>query len=289
MWERLTSLSRRRLVIIAIVVVALSVIVVTVIVVRNLTTGRAPSTATRAVREASEHTVAQAPASCASAQEPSQCVFATVKREALSLGDARVCDALADKERAGCVLAVAHERKDWEICDTLNGDEQTRCEDSVREAVAIDRLDRAICEGIVREALRVSCDESVVSRVVSDGSCAAHGIEVSLCENAAEFARIVAAGDVEACAVFDDEEMRFSCTGSVMERLDDEVGLSDDDEPPSVAESSDASIDSDGDGLTDAQEGVYGTDPANADSDGDGYSDGEEVSNGYNPLGEGRL
>ena len=48
--------------------------------------------------------------------------------------------------------------------------------------------------------------------------------------------------------------------------------------------------DSDGDSLTDYQEiKVYGTDPLKADSDGDGYLDGEEVTNGYNPLGEGRL
>ena len=36
------------------------------------------------------------------------------------------------------------------------------------------------------------------------------------------------------------------------------------------------SIDSDGDGLSDLVEAVYGTDPNNADSDGDGASDGAE-------------
>lgn len=71
-------------------------------------------------------------------------------------------------------------------------------------------------------------------------------------------------------------------------------------------------LDSDGDGLTDAQEELYGTDPMNSDTDGDGmtdrdearvfktdptnpdtdadgYSDGEEVRNGYDPKGPGRL
>jgi hypothetical protein len=43
-------------------------------------------------------------------------------------------------------------------------------------------------------------------------------------------------------------------------------------------------IDSDNDGLTDAEEKVYGTDPFNRDTDGDGYSDGVEVKSGYNPL-----
>lgn len=42
--------------------------------------------------------------------------------------------------------------------------------------------------------------------------------------------------------------------------------------------------DSDADGLVDAAEGVYGTDPDNPDSDGDGYLDGDEVANGGDPM-----
>lgn len=48
--------------------------------------------------------------------------------------------------------------------------------------------------------------------------------------------------------------------------------------------------DTDADGLTDAQEvNVYSTDPLNQDTDGDGFVDGQEVANGYNPAGTGRL
>lgn len=46
----------------------------------------------------------------------------------------------------------------------------------------------------------------------------------------------------------------------------------------------DRSIDSDCDGLTNAEEKLYGTDPNNPDTDGDGYSDGVEVKSGYDPL-----
>ena len=71
-------------------------------------------------------------------------------------------------------------------------------------------------------------------------------------------------------------------------------------------------LDTDGDGLTDAQEAiagtdlenvdtdadglgdreevqVYETDPFSADTDGDSFLDGQEVAAGYNPNGEGKL
>lgn len=45
-----------------------------------------------------------------------------------------------------------------------------------------------------------------------------------------------------------------------------------------------AEVDSDNDGLSDAMEALYKTDPSNPDTDGDGYKDGDEVANGYDPL-----
>lgn len=48
--------------------------------------------------------------------------------------------------------------------------------------------------------------------------------------------------------------------------------------------------DADIDGLTDAEEPVFGSDPTKPDSDGDGYSDGTEVGGGYDPSrGEGAM
>ncbi len=45
-----------------------------------------------------------------------------------------------------------------------------------------------------------------------------------------------------------------------------------------------SSLDSDGDGLTDAEEAIYGTDPSVPDTDGGGLSDGAEVAANKNPL-----
>lgn len=45
-----------------------------------------------------------------------------------------------------------------------------------------------------------------------------------------------------------------------------------------------APSDTDGDGLTDAEEtSIYKTNPSNPDTDGDGYIDGDEVRNSYDP------
>ena len=48
-------------------------------------------------------------------------------------------------------------------------------------------------------------------------------------------------------------------------------------------------LDSDGDGLLNADEPIYGTDIYNKDTDGDGYYDGDEVKSGYNPMGSGKM
>jgi hypothetical protein len=49
----------------------------------------------------------------------------------------------------------------------------------------------------------------------------------------------------------------------------------------------DLNRDSDGDGLKDWEEKIYGTDPNNPDTDGDGTSDGDEIKSSRNPLKKG--
>ncbi len=55
----------------------------------------------------------------------------------------------------------------------------------------------------------------------------------------------------------------------------------------SVSQGYSLNQDSDRDGLIDAQEAYWGTDPHNPDTDGDGYVDGEEVVSGHDPLKKG--
>lgn len=56
-----------------------------------------------------------------------------------------------------------------------------------------------------------------------------------------------------------------------------------------VAEANFSGLDTDGDGLSDAVETGFGTDPKKNDTDGDGYNDKEEVLSGFDPNGPNRL
>jgi hypothetical protein len=51
-----------------------------------------------------------------------------------------------------------------------------------------------------------------------------------------------------------------------------------------VVDAAEVQEDSDGDGLTDAEEERHGTDPYDKDTDGDYYWDGDELENGFDPL-----
>ncbi len=68
----------------------------------------------------------------------------------------------------------------------------------------------------------------------------------------------------------------------------DSDGLTDAEEE--TAGTSSTLPDTDGDGLTDTEEiQTYKTNPLSADSDSDGYLDKEEIGNGFNPNGTGKL
>lgn len=99
--------------------------------------------------------------------------------------------------------------------------------------------------------------------------------------------------------------------------VDDELGedeglLPEEEDLPPEEDPELSTIDSDGDGMLDVDEAIYGTDPFNPDTDqdglgdreevqvygtdpldpdtdGDSYLDGQEVAGGFNPNGEGKL
>jgi predicted small secreted protein len=65
---------------------------------------------------------------------------------------------------------------------------------------------------------------------------------------------------------------------------DDDDAVGDDDDAVGDDDDTAGNVDTDGDGLSDAEEASLGTSPTNPDTDGDGYLDGWEVAEGTNPL-----
>jgi len=79
-------------------------------------------------------------------------------------------------------------------------------------------------------------------------------------------------------------------TTSVVQSLTDTDGDGLTDAEEKIAGTNPNVVDTDGDGLSDYEEvKIYHTNPLNADTDGDGYLDGAEVKSGHNPNGPGKL
>lgn len=57
---------------------------------------------------------------------------------------------------------------------------------------------------------------------------------------------------------------------------------------PAAVTASESANDADKDGLPDALEMAFGTDPLKPDTDGDAYNDIDEINKGFNPLGQGK-
>lgn len=82
-----------------------------------------------------------------------------------------------------------------------------------------------------------------------------------------------------------EEPSPFKTMGEILQSLLGEVMKKEDSNPMELSDTQD----SDGDGLSDREESLLGTDINNPDTDGDGYSDKQEIDNGYNPLGSGKI
>lgn len=196
---------------------------------------------------------------CRQSQDPEICKRQVVVPQAELLNDAKLCALLDGEAKVGCVESVARVTLDRDDCQTLDGEDQRRCEDTVTMLKATTALDLDGCSDISDEQKRSGCIEQVTARVVDAVACAEHGVEVTLCDERAIFGRAMAEGDVSACDGLGEEDAIKSCKEEVRR----------------------ANPDPDEGGVVAGDETL--------DSDGDGYSDDEEIRNGFDPYGPGRL
>lgn len=137
----------------------------------------------------------------------------------------------------------------------------------------------ADCAGLARSGLRLSCFGDVLTGTSGPKACEAVGEKGrEECDAWFVIAAASTAGDPEKCKPLVNDRLRSICEASASA-------------PPAPPAPSSAPepADADRDGLSDADEALYGTDASNSDTDGDGFSDGEEVKEGYNPNGAGKL
>ena len=215
---------------------------------------------------------------CKEAQDPGICARQAVVPQAELMGDARLCTLLEGEAVGECVETVAIASMDKRACESLEGGDQRGCEDRVAVLKAIETLDVGECEEISDEAEQVACVAQVTARVVDDGTCVEHGIDVMLCNERTAFNQAFASGDVSACDRLSDEGAVASCKDEVRQTLpdpDEDVGTGRD---LSTEE-----------GRVPRGAGSGSAGGAFLDSDGDGYDDATEIRNGFDPYGPGRL
>ena len=245
----------------AVLILVIAVVVI-VLVVRGRS-GGADETAT---------VLKQAEATCAGDLNPDVCKAQTLSDLAQSAGYVEACDSLSADDYDQCVWGAAREQGKPEWCNTLKNREYvTLCKDGTYLAMAKNTGDQKICEKITDEGTKSSCI-NIILGPVNGKNCTSRGLPEGICRIYAMIDTAVASHDASKCPVIPDDSLRFLCL--------DLVG--------SVGETEE-SLDTDGDGLTDAEEARYKSDPKKADTDADGFSDGEEVRNGYNPAGPGKL
>ncbi len=222
---------------------------------------------------------------CREAQDPQICARQVVVPQAELMGDAELCILLEARPYdrtvgrgdavSGCVKAVATATMDERVCEGLDGREEAMCRDPILVQKAVASLDLNDCKKVGDEATRVACIEQVTAKVVDDGSCAEHGVDVTLCDERAAFNQAFANGDVSACDRLSDEGAVASCKDEVRQsRPDPDEGAGS--SPPAGGGAGGVPTSTEGEG-------------AFKDSDGDGYDDATEIRNGFDPYGPGRI
>jgi len=226
---------------------------------------------------------------CDKKKNSKACQSNLVEDAALKSGVVELCDKLDGEANVSCVWIFAREQYKPEVCGMISvKDKQLECYDSVYRALANRDADISWCEKISSDSTRARCVNTMSETIARTIGCAGTGIDQSVCDRLTALAAAVASEDPDKCAALADNNDQVGCLDSVGS------GDRDHDDLDAALEtslgSSDTSVDSDGDGLTDADEYyIYKTDPAKADTDDDGYNDGDEIKSGYNPLGSGKL
>lgn len=203
---------------------------------------------------------------------------------------ANVCRGLEGNALTECVAAFVLSTNSPDACRYLEEGDVQGCEDRWYLGAAVDNFDVKLCSRIENGTRREACGIRIAVLDAEDGSCDSSGDWSGKCEEEVSYKAIFAqVTDISECRErFDYDE---NTDGGLAARCESDFTSTDSDGDglylPREIElgTSDDSVDTDADGLTDADEvNVYGTSPVNPDTDGDGFADGLEVEGGFDPL-----
>lgn len=179
-----------------------------------------------------------------------------------------ICQSLVDEqEKDLCFYDAAVEQKNASICDNIiSAEVKSVCQSDTLIQLAIAQKDITLCSRLSEQFLE-NCIDFLVLRLRDIQECdKLSDYSRDYCQYSTARVEVEINNDTSFCDQVENQSLRLDCGFEYF-----------------LVE------DSDNDGLNDYDEIFYQTDKNNPDSDGDGYMDGDEVSNGYNPLGEGRL
>lgn len=204
---------------------------------------------------------------CETAKNKEECIDKVYVDEALSNLSTALCGQVVNETtKQNCITEIAVRKNDEKECEVqTNAEAKNFCTSLILSGKARETDNMDLCLKVSQESYRDSCFYAIVNKKASRDYCNELGDLKDKCLSIVISSEAFTKADLNLCEQIPDEAARESCLA--------ELG----------------GVDADNDGLTNAEEKKYGTDPLNPDTDGDGYKDGEEVKAGYNPLGSGKL
>ncbi len=231
--------------------------------------------------------VLRADEDCETTQDPEKCQAFVQQELAQSNADAMYCEGLDAESYDGCVTLAALAAEDASLCDRVVDEEKrAACTDAALATAPSEERSYALCTEFSDVTVQERCQFQWILEHVKGGDCTSPHVTREQCGFGAVIMMAESAQDPDFCNQITDDRWQGICLELTGPGDRDFDGLTQKEEDR--LGTSDTSVDSDADGLSDADElNIWKTDPSKVDSDADGYGDGVEVNSGYNPLGAG--
>lgn len=200
------------------------------------------------------------------------------------------CVSPNDQDKNYCFYVVAGNIKDKEICEKINDQEiKEKCHERFIYEEIIKNKNAQECASL--NFFRDGCFSNVFGDLDDIKKCEDFFSEAkNVCLDLMRSKTAFAGSDADDCESIGDNSLKEDCIKNISNKSKDTDGdgLLDGDEE--LYGTDPRKPDTDGDGINDLDElSMYFTNPVVIDTDNDGYSDGYEVKFRYNPRGEGKL